>query len=70
MNFIRKNKKIFLVLAMLLSLTTTSAEDASVKTDNSILGKMLGTSCESFLYVEQMYCCKHTFWIEHSCYWA
>jgi hypothetical protein len=33
--------------------------------DEPFFGKMFGTSCEIYGY--GFWCCKHTFWIEHTC---
>ena len=33
-------------------------------------GKLFGTSCSNDGYSQMDYCCKHTFGIAHSCFWA
>ncbi len=68
MKFLNSKKKVILsaVAVLLISVSAFAGSTNQMGSDEeTIFGKMFGTSCTVTGYQET--CCKHTFWIAHSC---
>ncbi len=68
MKFLNSKKKVILsaVAVLFISISAFAGSTNQMGDDEkSIFGKMFGTSCSIIGY--EVYCCKHTFWIAHSC---
>jgi hypothetical protein len=67
MKKLSKAKKAVLMLTMLLSLTAAFANDVSSNSVGNFFDKMFGITCQTLMTGDEQ-CCRHTFWVSHSCF--